>query len=113
MKTHLLFICTANQQRSPTAEYLFESHEQYEAKSAGTHPLAEVQVRSYSIEWADIIFCMEENHKQFLLANFPLAKKKKIIVLDVPNIFYKNDLNLKQILKKKLSKNNIQITEDE
>ncbi|HET7206664.1 MAG TPA: phosphotyrosine protein phosphatase, partial [Terriglobales bacterium] len=36
----MLFICSGNRDRSPTAEDLFRDSNDYEAKSAGTHPLA-------------------------------------------------------------------------
>lgn len=39
-KTRLLFICTGNRDRSPTAEDLFRYSKDYEAKSADTHPCA-------------------------------------------------------------------------
>lgn len=102
MKKKLLFICTANQQRSPTAEVLFKNSRNYEAKSAGIHPLAEKLITSQAIKWAEIIFCMEDLHKNYILENFPEAKNKRIIVLNIPDIYYKNDPQLIKILKQKL-----------
>ncbi len=104
MKKKLLFICTANWQRSPTAEALFKNSRNYEAKSAGTSPIAERPITSQAIKWADIIFCMEDLHKNYILENFPEAKNKKIIILNLPNIYLKNDPELVIILKEKLKK---------
>ncbi len=93
MKKKLLFVCTANQQRSPTAEELFKNSNKYDAKSCGIHPLSEKFITREAINWADIIFCMDEIHKKFILENFPESKKKDIRVLNIPDVYYKNDLN--------------------
>ncbi len=106
-KEHLLFVCTANLNRSPTAKSLFKNNKKYEAKSAGIHPLSENPITKQAIKWADIIFVMDEKndkHKTFLLREFPEAAEKKIIILGVPDIYTKNNPQLIKILKKKLRK---------
>ena len=49
MRTKLLFICSRNQWRSPTAEDLFRDHAEYEARSAGTSDSARVRVGSWRL----------------------------------------------------------------
>ncbi|MBC8039317.1 MAG: protein tyrosine phosphatase, partial [Opitutaceae bacterium] len=44
MKTKLLFLCSRNQWRSPTAEALFKNHARYDARSAGTENGARIKV---------------------------------------------------------------------
>lgn len=102
MKTKLLFICTANENRSPTAKSLFENSKLYKVKSAGIHPLSEKPITKQAIEWADEIFVMEDFHKTFLLREFQEAADKKIVILGIPDIYYKNDPTLIKILKEKL-----------
>ena len=51
MKTHLLFLCSRNQWRSPTAEALFKHHPRYDARSAGTEP---VTVTELSLDGDDV-----------------------------------------------------------
>ncbi|MCH7568239.1 MAG: phosphotyrosine protein phosphatase [Nanoarchaeota archaeon] len=102
-KKNFLFICTANEQRSPTAEGLFKNNKQYLAKSCGIHPLAAKPITKEAILWADIIFCMEDIHKQYIIQNFPnTSQDKKIVVLNIPDIYIKNDPELVRILMKKL-----------
>lgn len=106
MKTKLLFICTANMDRSPTAAELFKNSREYEAKSAGFYPPLEgVKITKKLVSWADVLFVMEEiqeGHRTALLRGFPEAYDKKVIVLDIHNDYYKNEPRLVELLKEKL-----------
>ncbi|MBD3229617.1 MAG: hypothetical protein GF329_15660 [Candidatus Lokiarchaeota archaeon] len=53
----LLFVCTANHDRSPTAEQLFK--ENHETKSAGIIKWSPTILNKDLIDWADKIFCMQ------------------------------------------------------
>ncbi len=102
-KKKLLFVCRANFQRSPTAESLFKNSEKYEAKSAGTSQISETILSKQALDWADKIFVMEQKHKKFILRNFPNISKE-VIVLDIPDSYYKNSPELIKLLKEKLHK---------
>jgi len=102
MKTHLLFVCSSNLDRSPAAESLFEGSKKYEAKSCGILPHAETVISKEAILWADKIFCMESVHKDFIMQNFDEAKGKKIEILNIPNNLCRNDPKLIALLKEKL-----------
>ncbi|MEB0262567.1 MULTISPECIES: hypothetical protein [unclassified Mucilaginibacter] len=41
---NLLFICSKNQWRSPTAELLFKGHQLHNARSAGTRDKARIKL---------------------------------------------------------------------
>ena len=86
MKTKLLFLCSRNQWRSPTAEALFKNHPRYEARSAGTENGARIKVTACHLGWADLIFCMERKHADRLQEKFPeeLAGKR-LITLRIPD----------------------------
>ena len=83
----LLFVCSRNEWRSPTAEALFRRSLRYAARSAGTEPSARVRVTEKSIAWADWIFCMEKRHVQRLRARFEAAvfDGKRLACLDIPD----------------------------
>ena len=104
MKKHILFVCSANLDRSPLAESLFDGSEEYEAKSCGTFPHAQIPVSKEAIEWADIIFCMKDEHKRYLIDNFRGVFDKEVIVLNVDNEFARNDPRLEEVLRRKLSR---------
>lgn len=83
---HLLFICSRNQWRSPTAETMYKNLRHHQVKSAGTEPSARIRVTAKLIDWADIVFVMEKKHKQRLMEKFPENMSgKSIYILDIPD----------------------------
>jgi predicted protein tyrosine phosphatase len=99
---HVLFVCSRNRRRSPTAEALFAGREGIEALSAGTAVDAETTVSSELIAWADIIFTMETVHRGRLEAQFgALLKQKKLIVLGIADKYRYMDAELIELLLKK------------
>ena len=116
MKTKLLFLCSANMDRSPCAESLFQNSEEFEAKSAGLSESSEVQVNPQSINWADVILVMDERnegHKSSLLRRFPEAGSKDIRILNISNEFCRYDKELERRLKIGLEREGIGMGEGE
>ena len=92
---NVLFICSKNQWRSPTAERLFASHPAVNVRSAGTHRAARHSVNREDIQWADTILVMEDKHKQHLKAQFRHElMTKKVVVLDIPDDYQYMDPEL-------------------
>ncbi len=82
----LLFICSQNRMRSPTAEHLLQGVAAYAVKSAGIDPSSRTQVNKELIAWADVIFVMERAHSLILEELFPKAlKRKQIVCLHIPD----------------------------
>lgn len=90
---NVLFVCSRNIWRSPTAETVYKSRQDHKFKSAGTEPSARVRVSAKDILWADIIFAMEKKHKQRLKYKFPIEiLNKTIVVLDIEDDYrYMNE----------------------
>ncbi len=96
---NLLFICSRNQWRSPTAETMWRKHPDFNVKSAGTSPRAKKTVGPADIRWADMIFVMEQKHKNRLKAEFTrMLDRKPIHVLDIPDEYQYMDPELVQEL---------------
>jgi len=99
---HLLFICSMNRLRSPTAETIFCETKNISVDSAGLNRGADVILSAEQIEQADLILVMEkiqlrklnEKHRQHL-------KGKKIVVLGIPDNYPYMDQELINTLKKK------------
>lgn len=102
MKQHLLFVCTANRQRSPTAEALFRNHPACEARSCGALAIGGTPCSEALIRWADVIFCMEEIHREVLLSQSPTTRQKRVVVLDIPDAYDRDDPHLVMLLRLKL-----------
>ncbi len=99
----LLFICSQNKLRSPTAEAIFSEYTGLEAESAGLNHDAEVPVSPEAIAWADIIFVMEKVHRNKLSKKFkPFLKGKRVICLDIPDEYDYMDAELIKLLKSKV-----------
>src|SRR5438046_2473486 len=82
----LLFICSQNRLRSPTAEAVFSQWPGIEVMSAGLNADATAPVSSDLIEWADVLVVMEQGHKQKQSKKFrEHLKNKKIVVLGIPD----------------------------
>ena len=97
---NILFVCSRNKWRSPTAETIYKNRQDHKFKSAGTEPSAKVKVSSKHILWADIIFTMEKKHKQRLLDNFPNeTTNKHLINLDIEDEYEYMDEELVEMIK--------------
>ena len=100
---NVLFICSQNKLRSPTAEQVFSSWSELECASAGLNNDAENPVTPELLEWADIIFVMEKAHCNKLSSKFRThLKNARVVCLDIPNDFEYMDPSLIQILKSKV-----------
>ena len=99
----LLFVCSQNQLRSPTAEAIFAEYEGLEVDSAGINRGAEIPLSSEAIQWADIIFVMEASHRNKLSKNFqPWLKNKRVVCLDIPDEYEYMEPALIELLKRKV-----------
>src|ERR1700712_3405026 len=104
MKTKLLFVCSRNQWRSPTAEALFKDHPRYTARSAGTTDRARIKITDCHIGWADMIFCMERKHSERLLEQFTdEIGDKPLITLRIPDDYTFMDPVLVELLHAELA----------
>lgn len=52
-RLNVLFVCSRNQWRSPTAEQVWRRHPQLNVRSGGTSPSARHTVSDTDIDWAD------------------------------------------------------------
>jgi predicted protein tyrosine phosphatase len=96
----LLFICSQNKLRSPTAEAVFADWPGVEADSAGLNHDAESPLSREQIEWADLILVMEKAHRNRLNKRFREALGgKRIVVLNIPDEFACMDPQLIALLK--------------
>ena len=99
----VLFVCTANLQRSPTAEKLFQGWKQiWEAKSAGMMPDSGGNPLTQElIDWADIIIVMEPIHSQYIHANFR-GSSDRIRILNIADRYFRDDPGLVSELRRKV-----------
>jgi predicted protein tyrosine phosphatase len=103
--TRVLFICSQNRLRSPTAERVFASWEGIEVASAGLANEAAKRVAPELLAWAQLIFVMEEAHARKLVKEFcDHLDRKRIICLDIPDQYPYMDSALVSLLLAKVPK---------
>ena len=97
---NLLFVCSMNKWRSPTAEAIFKNHPVYHAKSAGVSESARTRISEKLITWADQIFVMEKEHKRRIMDRYGASlHDKPIIVLDIADDYQYMDPELIEVIK--------------
>lgn len=99
---NLLFVCSKNQWRSPTAQLLFRNHPVHDARSAGTSGQARIRLNQKMLDWADVVFVMERKHRDIIRERFD-ASGKQLMVLDIEDNYQFNDPELIAIFKNLLS----------
>ena len=88
MSRNVLFICSQNRLRSPTAEQVFANWPGIATASAGLNHDAETPVTPELLGWADMIFVMERAHRNKLSAKFKQhLHNKHVICLEIPDDF--------------------------
>ena len=101
----LLFVCSQNRLRSPTAEAVCQGVEGIEATSAGTNNDAEQPLTGDLIEWADVIFAMEREHRNRINKKFRhQLKGKQVHVLGIPDDYAYMQPELVALLKVRLQR---------
>lgn len=100
---HILFICSQNKWRSPTAENIFSNYPNIETRSAGTSNKAKIKVNKADLSWADMICVMEKNHLEYLRRNFAdIIANKKVKILYIKDKYQYMDPQLIKILKERV-----------
>ncbi|WP_205043196.1 low molecular weight protein tyrosine phosphatase family protein [Rhodanobacter glycinis] len=82
----VLFLCSRNRLRSPTAEQVFRAWPGLEVDSAGLAADAEVVLTNEQLDWAELIVVMEASHRRRLQARHrSRLKDKQVVCLDIPD----------------------------
>ncbi|HEX9187935.1 MAG TPA: protein-tyrosine-phosphatase [Vicinamibacteria bacterium] len=95
-RERILFVCTANVDRSRTAEDLYRGDERYEVRSAGVAPFATVPLTEEMLLWADRVFVMneeEDRHRTFIRVKFPHVERP-VVDLDIEDRWARGDPEL-------------------
>lgn len=102
---HILFVCSQNKLRSPTAEQIFADWPGVETASAGTNHDAEEPLTGEWIDWADIIFVMEKQHRNKLQRAYRnRLGRARLICLNIPDDYAFMDADLIQLLKARVTR---------
>lgn len=100
---HVLFVCSQNRLRSPTAEQVFSGWPGVEVLSAGTNNDAVTPITPELVQWADKIIVMDSGHRNKVRKKFrALINGKPVISLGIPDEYDYMDPALVAILEKRV-----------
>lgn len=102
---NVLFVCSQNRLRSPTAEQVFSGRRDIEVASAGTNHDADNPLTHELVAWADIIFVMEKAHRAKLQKKFRAGlKRARVICLEIPDDYEFMDPELVRLLEARVGR---------
>lgn len=111
--TRVLFVCSQNRLRSPTAEQVSSTYPHLDVASAGTNRDAENPLTPDLIAWADIVFVMEKTHRNKVREKFRAQlRDTRLICLDIPDDYDYMDPELVDLLMRKVRPHLSGIDED-
>jgi len=97
--TRILFLCSRNQWRSPTADAVYQNDPRVEVRSAA----AQRRVTEKLLLWADFVLVVEHAHKQRLREQFPeLVHDLQIEVPDIPDDYSYMDPELVALIRERV-----------
>lgn len=105
---NILFVCSANKLRSRTADDYFSSkYPDINFQSAGTnhkicHKEGTTPLEEEMLEWADVVYVMENKHKNEIGKHVGSKYNKKIVILYIPDDYDYYQKELIQILESKI-----------
>jgi predicted protein tyrosine phosphatase len=104
MAINILFVCSRNEWRSPTAETIYKNNTGLNVRSVGTSAVARIKINAATIAWAEVIFVMEKKHRQLIQQRFPTQIiDKEIILLNIPDEYQYMDEELVEDIKTKVN----------
>lgn len=98
-RLRVLFVCALNQWRSPTAEALYQNDARLDVRSAGLRSSATRPLSEADIAWAEIIFVMDRDQKEWLQERFRALRLPRIHSLDIPDTLVYMDPELQRLLR--------------
>ena len=102
--TRVLFICGKNRLRSPSAEHLFAGRPGIEVASAGLDAKSPTPVCGELLDWAEIIFVMEESHRRRLAEGFRRhLKSQRVICLGIADEYRHLQPELMSLLEERVT----------
>ncbi|MCA8979798.1 MAG: phosphotyrosine protein phosphatase [Planctomycetes bacterium] len=96
---HLLFVCSRNRWRSPTAERIYARAPGVASRSRGLSPNAARRLTAADVRWADLVFVMEAEHQRRLRREFGTELEGRAVhVLDIPDDYGFMDPELVELI---------------
>ncbi|MEB2777949.1 protein-tyrosine-phosphatase [Algoriphagus sp. D3-2-R+10] len=97
-RPNILVVCGRNKRRSRTAEHIFKNDQRFSIRSVGLSPKSERQIKERDIDWADLIFVMEDSQSRRITGAFRHMELPEIEVLHIEDEYEYLDTELIEML---------------
>ncbi|MDP4202206.1 MAG: protein-tyrosine-phosphatase [Bacteroidota bacterium] len=98
IRPNILVICGRNKRRSRTAEYLFKNDNRFNIRSAGLSPKSDRKISESDLNWADLVFVMENRQRSKMRELYVHTNLPPIEILNIPDEYEFMDEELIEML---------------
>jgi len=84
-RPNILVVCGRNKKRSRTAEHIFKNDSRFNIRSAGLSPKSDRKISENDLNWADLVFVMENGQRGKIWELYRHLALPDIEVLNIPD----------------------------
>jgi len=97
-RPNILVVCGRNKKRSRTAESIFKNDNRFNIRSVGLSPKSNRKISEKDLNWADLIFVMETEHRAKIWGMFRHIELSPIEIMNIPDDYEFMDNELVELL---------------
>lgn len=97
-RPNILIICGKNKRRSRTGEFIFKNESRFNVRSAGLSPKSDRKISEADLNWSDLVYVMETEHRTKIKDLYRHLDLPTIEVLHIPDEYEFMDEELIDLL---------------
>jgi protein-tyrosine phosphatase len=97
-RPNILIICGKNKRRSRTGEFIFKNDSRFNVRSAGLSPKSDRKISEADLNWSDLVYVMEAEHRTKIREQYRHLDLPAIEVLHIPDEYEYMDEELIDLL---------------
>ena len=102
-RPNILVVCGRNKKRSRTAEYIFKNDDRFNIRSAGLSPKSDRKLSENDLNWADLVFVMEQDQRNKIHSLYRHLELPSIETLNIPDDYEFMNEELVEMLTDKIN----------
>ena len=102
-RPNILVVCGKNKRRSRTAECIFKNDNRINIRSAGLSPKSDRKISEKDLNWADLIFVMEQEHRSRIHDVYNNVPIPPIEILNIEDDYEFMDIELIELLQDRIN----------
>lgn len=102
-RPNILVVCGRNKKRSRTAEHIFKNDNRFNIRSAGLSPKSDRKISENDLNWADLVFVMENGQRAKIWGLYRHLELPEIEILNIPDEYEFMNEELVEILTERIN----------